>query len=116
MIKMRNILAGCLYIPLSFPLYSVSATENVLEEVVVSARKRDESSLDIPINIKAFSSDGLERLKARDFVDFAGQVPGLQFQDLGPGDKEYIIRGINAKGSLFQYEMSLKEDCVSTMK
>ena len=70
----------------------------VVEEVVVTARKKAENTLDIPINITAFSSEGLERLKARDFVDFAHQVPGLQFQDLGPGDKEYIIRGINAKG------------------
>ena len=70
----------------------------ILEEVVVTARKKDESSFDIPINITAIGSDQLERLKARDFVDFAGSVPGLQFQDLGPGDKEYIIRGVNAKG------------------
>ena len=69
-----------------------------LEEVVVTARKKDESSFEIPINITAIGGDQLERLKARDFVDFAGSVPGLQFQDLGPGDKEYIIRGVNAKG------------------
>ncbi|MDE0284197.1 MAG: TonB-dependent receptor [Gammaproteobacteria bacterium] len=70
----------------------------VLEEVVVTARKKDESSFSIPINITALGSEQLERLRARDFVDFAGSVPGLQFQDLGPGDKEYIIRGVNAKG------------------
>ena len=29
---------------------------------------------------------------------FAGSVPGLQFQNLGPGDSEYIIRGINGSG------------------
>ncbi len=77
---------------------AVAQNSLTLEEIVVTARKRVESTLDIPINITAFSGEGLERLKARDFVDFAGQVPGLQFQDLGPGDKEYIIRGINAKG------------------
>ena len=57
-----------------------------------------ETSFDIPINITALGSEQLERLRARDFADFAGSVPGLQFQDLGPGDKEYIIRGVNAKG------------------
>jgi iron complex outermembrane recepter protein len=72
--------------------------KGLLEEVIVSARKKDESSLDIPINVTSFNGDQLEKLKARDFADFAGSVPGLQFQDLGPGDKEYIIRGVNAKG------------------
>ena len=78
----------------AFP--SAAAT---IEEVVVTARKRSESTQDIPILITALSDEFLERGKIRDFADFAGQVPGLQFQDLGPGDKEYIIRGVNAKGS-----------------
>ncbi len=80
-------------------IYSIPPINaQTLEEVVVTARKKDESSFEIPINITAIGGDQLERLKARDFVDFAGSVPGLQFQDLGPGDKEYIIRGVNAKG------------------
>ena len=78
----------------AFP--SAAAT---IEEVVVTARKRSESTQDIPILITALSDEFLERGKIKDFADFAGQVPGLQFQDLGPGDKEYIIRGVNAKGS-----------------
>jgi len=69
-----------------------------LEEIVVTARKRSETAQDIPVSITALSNDYLEKAKARDFADFAGQVPGLQFQDLGPGNKEYIIRGVNAKG------------------
>ncbi len=77
----------------------IPARAATLEEVVVTARKRTESAQDIPINITALSSDFLEKSKARDFADFAGQVPGLQFQDLGPGNKEYIIRGVNAKGT-----------------
>lgn len=77
---------------------AVPAMAATIEEVVVTARKRSESTQDIPILITAFSDEYLERGKIKDFADFAGQVPGLQFQDLGPGDKEYIIRGVNAKG------------------
>ncbi len=84
-----SLISACFVIP---------ASGQLLEEVVVTARKKDESSFAIPINITALGSEQLERLRARDFVDFAGSVPGLQFQDLGPGDKEYIIRGVNAKG------------------
>jgi outer membrane receptor protein involved in Fe transport len=31
-------------------------------------------------------------------MDVAGQIPGLSIQDLGPGDKKYVIRGINSTG------------------
>ena len=91
--KIFLVIAGLAVICSITPIHA-----QILEEVVVTARKKDESSFDIPINITALGGEQLERLKARDFVDFAGSVPGLQFQDLGPGDKEYIIRGVNAKG------------------
>ena len=91
--KIILVIAGLAVICSITPIHA-----QILEEVVVTARKKDESSFEIPINITAIGGDQLERLKARDFVDFAGSVPGLQFQDLGPGDKEYIIRGVNAKG------------------
>ena len=29
-------------------------------------------------------------------MDIAGDIPGLSIQDLGPGDKKYVIRGINS--------------------
>src|SRR6202012_4350516 len=32
-------------------------------------------------------------------MDVAGLVPGLSIQDLGPGDKKYVIRGINSTGA-----------------
>ena len=31
-------------------------------------------------------------------MSIAGEVPGLSIQDLGPGDKKYVIRGINSTG------------------
>ena len=31
-------------------------------------------------------------------MGIAGDIPGLSIQDLGPGDKKYVIRGINSTG------------------
>ncbi|MFT5349269.1 MAG: iron complex outermembrane receptor protein [Planctomycetota bacterium] len=71
----------------------------VIEEVVVTATKRgDQSIQDIAGGINALSGDDLQDRGILDFEGFAGSIPGLQFQDLGPGDKEYIIRGINGNG------------------
>jgi len=70
-----------------------------LEEVVVTATKR--GAIDVQSlaeSIHAISGNDLAFKRQFEFQDFAGSVPGLQFQDLGPGDKEYIIRGINGNG------------------
>ena len=48
------------------------ALEEIIEEVIVTAHKRSESSLNVPINITTLGDRQLEQLHARDFVDFAG--------------------------------------------
>jgi hypothetical protein len=71
----------------------------VIEEVIVTATKRGDTDIQsIAGGIHALDGDTLEARGITDFEGFAGQVPGLHFQDLGPGDKEYIIRGINGNG------------------
>ncbi len=70
-----------------------------LEEVVVTASKLGASSVqNLPNIVSVLGGDELQARGAFEFTDFAGSVPGLQFQDLGPGDKEYIIRGVNSSG------------------
>ncbi len=81
------------------PSYAFSAEGMVIEEITVTASKRGEENLQsVPASIFALAGDSFEEKGQLDFEDFAGSVPGLQFQDLGPGDKEYIIRGVNGNG------------------
>lgn len=71
-----------------------------LGEVVVTANKLTATKvLDTPVSIQAISGDALQRSGASNIMDIAGQIPGLAIQDLGPGDKRYVIRGINSAGS-----------------
>ncbi|MEJ8568042.1 TonB-dependent receptor [Elongatibacter sediminis] len=71
----------------------------LLEEVVVTARKRGEEVLqDIPASITAITEQTLREMGVSDFEDFAYQVPGLTFTEGGPGEKRYIIRGIQSAG------------------
>jgi outer membrane receptor protein involved in Fe transport len=70
-----------------------------IEEIVVTATKRGEVDVQsLGAAIYAITGDNLENRNQIDFEEFAASVPGLHFQDLGPGDKEYIIRGINGNG------------------
>src|SRR6201999_2712984 len=71
-----------------------------LNEVVVTANKLNATKvLDTPVSIQAISGDALQRSGASNIMDIAGDIPGLAIQDLGPGDKRYVIRGINSAGS-----------------
>jgi len=68
-----------------------------LEEVVVTANKIGAASAqDLPQAITALGGDQLEQLGATQFDQWAAQVPGLHFEDDGPGDKDYVIRGFNS--------------------
>src|SRR5258708_17944335 len=70
-----------------------------LEEIVVTANKLNaQKVLDIPASIQAISGDALQAISASGIMSIAGEVPGLSIQDLGPGDKKYVIRGINSTG------------------
>ncbi len=70
-----------------------------LEEIVVTANKLNvQKVLDVPASIQAISGESLQRAGSSAFMDIAGQIPGLSVQDLGPGDKKYVIRGINSTG------------------
>jgi outer membrane receptor protein involved in Fe transport len=70
-----------------------------LEEVTVTANKLNaQKVLDVPAAIQAISGDALQRAGAVGIMDIARDIPGLSIQDLGPGDKKYVIRGINSTG------------------
>ena len=72
---------------------------DALEEVVVTATKRGETDVQKTAeSVYAVSGADLSLKRETTFEAFAGSVPGLQFQNLGPGDSEYIIRGINGSG------------------
>lgn len=68
-------------------------------EIVITADKRSSTTvLAAPTSIQAISGDALQAQGVAGFADVAGQIPGLVLQDLGPGDRKYIIRGISSTG------------------
>ena len=71
-----------------------------LEEIVVTARKREESLLEIPFAISAFSEADLRAADLKDFTDLSLFTPGLTFQNAtgnraDRGSPNIIIRGLN---------------------
>jgi outer membrane receptor protein involved in Fe transport len=73
----------------------VAKAETAIEEIVVTALKRETALSVTPIAISVLSGDDLEDIGARDFNSYFRQVPGLTTLDAGSGRKRYIIRGVN---------------------
>ena len=65
-----------------------------LEEVVVTAQKREQNLQDVPIAVSAFSGATLEKTQIFDVSDLAGRAPGFVFQQFNPLESELNIRGI----------------------
>jgi outer membrane receptor protein involved in Fe transport len=65
-----------------------------LTEIVVTAQKRLERLIDTPQSISVLSSDAIERMGAKSFLDFASSVPGLSFSTAGAGNTRVTMRGV----------------------
>jgi iron complex outermembrane receptor protein len=71
------------------------ALAQVLEEVVVTAQKREQSLQDVGISVSAFSGDQLKALGATSTVDITQQVPGLQLFTFSPAFTVFSLRGVS---------------------
>src|SRR5688572_29369231 len=67
-----------------------------LEEVVVSAQKRDESLQDVPLSIQAIGQEQLSELKVDDFGDYVKFLPNVSYQTYGPGCSRPYMRGVSS--------------------
>tara|TARA_R110001592_G_scaffold190887_1_gene436938 strand:+ start:13755 stop:15938 length:2184 start_codon:yes stop_codon:yes gene_type:complete len=74
---------------------AMPATASVLEEIVVTAQKREENLQDVGISVTAFSGNQLKELGMTRTVDIAQQVPGLQLQTFTPAFTALNLRGIS---------------------
>jgi outer membrane receptor protein involved in Fe transport len=66
------------------PSSASSETANAeVGDIVVTARKQNESIQSVPLSIKAFSSDDIERSGITSIADIARRTPNLTFGDFG---------------------------------
>lgn len=69
----------------------------MLEEVVVTARKREESIQDVPLSVTAYSGEALESAGYSDVASVASSTPNMEMESLGPLATFTYIRGIGTR-------------------
>jgi iron complex outermembrane recepter protein len=67
-----------------------------VQEVVVTAEKREERLVNVPAAITAVNGATLKDMGAKNLSDFAALVPGLQLESQGGGGgQELVLRGLS---------------------
>ena len=98
-LKYLPALIGLSLINLPMPMTAIA--ENLaLEEVVVTARKREESLQVVPVAVSAFTPETMAALGIKNMRDFEGLVPGLNLGGGGngvKGDGNAYIRGVGQR-------------------
>ncbi len=80
---------------LALALSPAITTAAVLEEVMVTANKREQNMQDVGISVSAFSGEQMDALGATNTTDIIQQVPGLQLQSFTPAFTAFNLRGIS---------------------
>ena len=75
---------------------TASGDENVLGEIIVTARFRQENVQDVPITVTALSSEALEERGITDMIALSSVVPNLQIRNTnaGPNQSDIRLRGV----------------------
>jgi outer membrane receptor protein involved in Fe transport len=95
---------------------------NAVEEVIITAQKRDENLQDVPVSIQALGGQKLEELQVSDFGDFVKFLPSVSTQPIGPGFGSVYMRGVasggdgNHSGSLPSVGIYLDEQPITTIQ
>ena len=67
----------------------------VIEEVKVTANKREQDLQDVASSLSALTGDDLNRIGAVAAQDYLAQIPGVSYNPIGRGRSPVIIRGIS---------------------
>ena len=83
------------WVLLAVGIVGLPAQAVVLEEIVVTAQKREQSLQDVGISVTAFSGNQIRELGYTNTIDIAAQTPALNIIQYHPTLTTTVIRGIS---------------------
>jgi len=89
------VLSGMLIAPLSQAQTSGEDDTVGLEEVIVTAQKREQSAMDIPVTVDVFSASDIEKTGALNLAEIQDFIPGFEV-GLSATQSSIAIRGVSS--------------------
>jgi iron complex outermembrane recepter protein len=75
-----------------------AAASEGIQEVVVTAQRREQSIQDVPITVQALTSETIKQLNVSNLDDFIKFMPNVTQATNGPGQGDIFLRGISTGG------------------
>ncbi len=75
---------------------STEPTSQMIDEIIVTATKRELTLQEVPFSIQALTERELRNRGSSNLEEIAANVAGFTVQNLGPGQSQVAIRGISA--------------------
>src|ERR1700761_3673851 len=69
---------------------------DALQEITVTAQRRNESIQDVPISMQAMTAETLTQLNVTTLDDYIKFLPNVTTANNGPGQNEVFMRGLSA--------------------
>ena len=91
---LKNVLAFSLLLS---PLYIFSQESGGIEEIVVTAEKREQNLQDVPSSITALSGSEMERDNFQNLMDLQASIPSVVVGSAGASRPFLFIRGIGSR-------------------
>jgi outer membrane receptor protein involved in Fe transport len=106
----------------SAPAFAQQAPDNGgVQEVIVTASKREETLQKVPMSIQALDTRKLEQLNVTEFQDYVKYLPSVSYQTIGPNQTSIYMRGVssgdnaNHSGPLPSVGVYLDEQPITTI-
>jgi outer membrane receptor protein involved in Fe transport len=96
----------------------VAVNSGSVEELVVTAQKREQKTIDVPIALTAYSGSFLDEIGVQEFEELSAFVPGFEVQNQSPNNPGFVMRGVTSDDGSATVEprVSVFQDGVSISK
>lgn len=102
---LRKSALSCLALITVLPLH---ADDKVIEEMVVTATKRETTTREVPFSLNVQTGNDIQRAGISNIEELSRNIAGLTVQNLGPGQSQVAIRGVSA-GQIVRDQPGVKE-------
>lgn len=72
------------------------ADDGRIDDIVVTATRRDQSQQEVPLTLQAFSTETLSKLNVTSIEGLLKYTPNVTFSNNGPGQGAIFLRGLSA--------------------
>lgn len=78
------------------PTQPEAPVSNVLDEITVSAQRRDQNKQDVPVTVTVLGGQLIEQARIQSVQDVVAHTPGLQFDAYPASEPRLSVRGVSS--------------------